>query len=174
MSLKSDWKKLLGSVAPALGAAIGGPFAPIAGAVVGKVLTGKENASEEEIEKALVTASPDKLLELKQADMQFKKDMKALDVDIERLHQKDRESARAREAQVGGVATPVLATVIIVTFLATVAGVLFGNTAVDSALAGTLIGYVSAKAEQVVSYYFGSSAGSKQKTLLMKKEEGPN
>jgi hypothetical protein len=32
---------------------------------------------------------------------------------------------------------------------------------------GTLIGYVSAKADQVVSYYFGSSSGSKDKTAAM-------
>jgi hypothetical protein len=32
---------------------------------------------------------------------------------------------------------------------------------------GTLIGYVSAKADQVVSYYFGSSSGSKEKTQAM-------
>jgi hypothetical protein len=32
---------------------------------------------------------------------------------------------------------------------------------------GTLIGYVSAKADQVVSYYFGSSSGSKDKTQAM-------
>jgi hypothetical protein len=32
---------------------------------------------------------------------------------------------------------------------------------------GTLIGYVSAKADQVVSYYFGSSSGSKEKTAAM-------
>jgi|GEM_PF-4281121 len=31
----------------------------------------------------------------------------------------------------------------------------------------TLIGYVSAKAEQVVSYYFGSSAGSSRKDALL-------
>ena len=35
------------------------------------------------------------------------------------------------------------------------------------AVIGTLIGYVSAKAEQVIAYYFGSSAGSKAKTDIM-------
>jgi len=32
---------------------------------------------------------------------------------------------------------------------------------------GTLIGYASAKADQVVSYYFGSSASSAKKTEAM-------
>ena len=34
-------------------------------------------------------------------------------------------------------------------------------------LIGTLIGYASAKADQVVSYYFGSSSSSKNKTAAL-------
>jgi hypothetical protein len=34
-------------------------------------------------------------------------------------------------------------------------------------MVGTLIGYASAKADQVVSYYFGSSAGSDRKNVLI-------
>ncbi len=40
------------------------------------------------------------------------------------------------------------------------------------ALAGALVGYVSAKAEQVIAYYFGSSSGSEQKTEIMGKAFG--
>lgn len=36
----------------------------------------------------------------------------------------------------------------------------------NAGLAGTVIGYVSAKATQVCNYYFGSSKGSKDKTIL--------
>jgi len=38
---------------------------------------------------------------------------------------------------------------------------------VEAAFAGTLIGYLAANAQQVISYYFGSSAGSDRKTELM-------
>ena len=38
---------------------------------------------------------------------------------------------------------------------------------VDSVLAGTLVGYLSAKAEQVLAYYFGSTKGSADKTALL-------
>ena len=41
--------------------------------------------------------------------------------------------------------------------------VVFGHSVADSTITGAIIGYLSAKAEQVVSYYFGSSAGSKDK-----------
>jgi len=60
-----------------------------------------------------------------------------------------------------------LALLIVVTFLVTVGMTLFGLTKVDSVLAGTLIGYLSAKCEQVISFYFGSSAGSQRKDELL-------
>ena len=67
----------------------------------------------------------------------------------------------------GGYANPVLAGVVIAGFFGTVGYVLTGQAQVESALAGALVGYVSAKAEQVIAYYFGSSSGSKQKTEIM-------
>jgi len=60
-----------------------------------------------------------------------------------------------------------LALLIVVTFLITAGMTLFGFTKVDSVLAGTLMGYLSAKCEQVVSFYFGSSAGSQRKDELL-------
>jgi hypothetical protein len=60
-----------------------------------------------------------------------------------------------------------LALLIVVTFLLTAGMTLFGLTKVDSVLAGTLMGYLSAKCEQVVSFYFGSSAGSQKKDQML-------
>ena len=57
-------------------------------------------------------------------------------------------------------------------FFGTVGYVLTGQAQVESALAGALVGYVSARAEQVIAYYFGSSSGSKQKTGIMGKAFG--
>jgi len=60
-----------------------------------------------------------------------------------------------------------LALLIVVTFLATAGLTLFGLTKVDSVLAGTLMGYLSAKCEQVVSFYFGSSHSSQSKDTML-------
>ena len=60
-----------------------------------------------------------------------------------------------------------LAYFIVASFVATVGSTLAGWTHVDSALAGTLIGYLSAKAEQILAYYFGSSKGSEEKTRML-------
>lgn len=80
---------------------------------------------------------------------------------------KDRADARAREVGVKDATNKVLAFVIIGAFVCLVAATLLGLAKVESALAGTLVGYLSAKAEQVLAYYFGSSQGSAQKTELL-------
>ena len=83
------------------------------------------------------------------------------------LSVQDRESARQREVGVKDYTNRILAFVVTGSFLAMVACTLLGYAHVDGALAGTLVGYLSAKAEQVLAYYFGSSAGSAAKTELL-------
>lgn len=168
-----DWKKIVAAVAPTLGTALGGPLAGMAVSAISDALLGRPDGSEGEIVTALKAGGPDALLKLKQADQAFAVRMRELDIDVEKIHQTDRASARDREVKSGDRATPrILASVIVGGFLATVWYVLSGQVEglkdpVAAGLIGTLIGYVSAKADQVVSYYFGSSASSAQKNDLL-------
>jgi len=169
-----DWKSIVKTVAPVLGTAIGGPLGGLATRTIAGALLGDEDASEDQIAAAVQSASPDQLLALKKADQEFKLRMKELDIDIERIHQQDRDSARTRETKTGDSWTPrILAFIVIFGFLSMVAYVIAKGLGVQNAdsaaLVGTLIGYVSAKAEQVISYYFGSSAGSKSKDAAVHK-----
>lgn len=172
----ADWKSIVGAVAPALATALGGPLAGVAVAELSKAVLGQENASETDLAAAVATGGADVLVKIKEADRAFAVRMRELDVDLERLHQTDRASARDREARTGDRATPrVLAAVIVGGFLATVYMVLAGyvqglKDPMVAGMVGTLIGYVSAKADQVVSYYFGSSSGSAAKTELLAKK----
>lgn len=168
-----DWKSLLGTVAPTIATALGGPLAGLATkGIIGALGLG-DGAGEAEISAALSGATPDQLLAVKKADQQFKLDMERIGVDLERIAADDRNSARDREKTVKDATPKVLATVIIGGFLGTVFFVLAGyveglKDPLTAALVGTLIGYVSAKADQVVSYYFGSSASSKAKDDTIK------
>ena len=56
---------------------------------------------------------------------------------------------------------------VIAEFFLNVGYVLTGQVQVESALVGALVGYVSAKTEQLIAYFFGSSSGSKHKTEIM-------
>jgi hypothetical protein len=164
-----DWKSLVGTVAPVIATALGGPLAGLATRAISEAVLGTPDGSEAEIEQALRTADPATLAALKKADQEFAVEMKRLEVEVYRLDTDDRNSARLREVDAEDSWTPrILGVLVVGGFFATVAFTLAhgvaGLSEGQAAFVGTLVGYVSAKAEQVVSYYFGSSAGSKEKT----------
>jgi len=157
-----DWKATLAAVAPLLGTAVGGPFGALAGQAVAVAL-GTSSTDEADLSAALQKATPEQLLALKQADNQFKLDMAKLGFRPEELEVEDRKSARDSYSATKDNMVPGLAFVVVGGFVATIAGVLFGNVKVDGALAGALVGYLTGAATQVLAFYFGSSKGSKTK-----------
>jgi predicted lipid-binding transport protein (Tim44 family) len=157
--------KIVGAVAPSLATAIGGPLGGMAMQAVASALGLPTDSSEKDVEKAAASATPDQLLALKKADNDFAIRMKELDIDIERISASDRDSARQREAQVRDWMPRILAGVIVCGFMATV--FLGMKDPLMATTVGTLIGFVSAKAEQVIAYYFGSSSSSQAKTQLL-------
>ncbi|MFM2129929.1 MAG: Rhodoferax phage [Pseudomonadota bacterium] len=167
-----DLLKIVGAVAPTIATAIGGPLGGMAMKVVAEVLGLPADSSEKDVSKAMAAATPDQLLALKQADQDFAVRMRELDIDLEKIAASDRDSARRREAQVRDWMPRVLAFVVVAGFMATVFLVLLGlvdgmKDPLMATTVGTLIGFVSAKAEQVIAYYFGSSSSSQQKTQLL-------
>lgn len=164
-----NWKKTLGSVAPALATALGGPLAGAAVKTLAAQFLNKPDASEDEVAQAVVAASSQDLIKLKEIDTEFKKAMAQAGIDFEKIAAEDRSSARQREIQAHDSWTPrVLAAVVVGGFLWCVYAVLSGlihelKDPMIATLVGTMIGYTSAKADQVISYYFGSSASSKAK-----------
>ena len=96
---------------------------------------------------------------------------KELDLAYKRMKARleDVQSARQMRIETGDSTADTLAYIIMGGFLAAVLAVV-GGTFFDydltqnmATLVGSLVGYLSAKAEQVVSFYFGSSRGSKEK-----------
>lgn len=173
-----DWKAIVKTAAPWLGTALGGPLGGAAGKLIAVALGGDETkATTEDLSKLVQNVTPEQLLALKQADQAFQLQLKQMDItevkDLEALAVQDRASARDREAKTGDSWTPrILAAVVVSGFLSALFYVLSGRVQglKDPAivgLIGTLIGYVSAKADMVIAYYFGSSAGSRDKDQLL-------
>ncbi len=94
MDLLKTFGPLLGSVAPTLATALGGPLAGLAVKSLSKALLGAEDFSEEAVMEAMATASPEQLAAVKKIDADFKVQMKSLDIDLERIAVDDRKSAR--------------------------------------------------------------------------------
>lgn len=165
MDFQAIAKKVASLGLPILGAALGGP----AGSLVGKALgsfIGDDNATPEDILKVLTedAAARQRAVEF-QATHEV--ELKRIALEEKRIDMEDRNSARVRESSVKDSTNKTLAFVVVGSFVAVVGFSLAGYAKVDSALAGTLVGYLSAKAEQVIAYYFGSTSGSSEKTRLL-------
>lgn len=163
-----DFLSFLKGIAPTVAGLIGTPAAGIAVEAMINAFGGDTDKANA-ILAGNVQMTSDDIAKVKIAEIEAKSKADQAGIDLERLAVDDRKSAREREAAVKDSMPRILAFTIIGSFVAMCAGVLFGKVVADSVMAGTVIGYLSAKAEQVTSYYFGSSAGSARKTELMGK-----
>jgi hypothetical protein len=156
-------KGILGAVAPILASAIPGPFGGMARDAIGKLL-GKQVTSQEEIEKILATASPETLLALKKLDTEFAAQMKSLDVDLEKVAAEDRGSARGMQIATKAKTPAVLATVIVVGWILLMAFLMHSDIPqANREIIIQAVGTMGGALMMVVSFYYGTSAGSAKK-----------
>lgn len=165
MSLKS----ILGTVAPFLGAMVGGPFGAAAGKLLGEFLLGDEGASDADIEKALSSASPETLVKLRKIDADYKTKMAALGIDEQKIAAMDRDSARNREISVRDRIPAILAITLTAGFFGVLFGMMYFPIQQDSkSVIDIMLGSLGTAWISSITYYFGSSYGSQIKTQLMK------
>lgn len=182
-----DWKKLIGTLAPTLGAALGGPLAGAAVKAIADSVLGQQDATEADLAAVVMQGlSPEQVVALREADNDFKVRMKSLDIDVVRINNATElayveDVGKARVAHAGDRGVFWLGIAVLVTFAVLMGVVLVGcfylltgQLKADPAVAamvagmiGTVVGYIAANAQQVTSYFFGSSRGSTEKTNLL-------
>jgi len=156
---------LLGSVAPTIATALGGPVAGMAVKALSGALFGHEDGTDEDIQAALANPTGDQLAALKKIDADFKVQMKSLDIDLERIAAGDRDSARTMAIATHDWIPRVLAVGVTLGFFGIIAYILtFGLPASGGEALLLLIGTLGSAWTGVMAFYFGSSAGSKAKT----------
>lgn len=173
-----DLKKILGNIGcDALGT-IFPPVGSMAASILKKTLGLDKDATEADVLEATANATPDQVFALKKAEYEFKKDLKEMRIDILKLEKKDREDARdfAKETGTGTInglavfnALFVIA-VTVGTFFLMYNGKIVNMNALEASILTLLIREAFGRYEQVCSFFFGSSHGSKQKTDLMGKQ----
>jgi hypothetical protein len=163
-----DWKSVLSTVAPTLATAVGGPLAGVAVQMIGKAL-GLPETTQETVEQAVLGASPETLLALKQADQDFTKAMRALDIDLEKIHAEDRDSARKMQIETKSNVPGWLAFLITAGFYSILIWLLsYGMPSTGGEALLLLLGSLATAWTGVVAYYFGSSAGSARKDEILR------
>jgi hypothetical protein len=163
-----DWKGLVGTVAPTIATALGGPLAGMATSAISKALLGKSDGTEAEIADTLSKSTdPDILQKVKQADQEFAAKMKQLDIDVYKIDAEDRASARAREMALKDWVPKTLALLYTVGYFIILIIVFIFPIKENQQLINTLFGIISAAQMAIITYYFGSSAGSARKSEMI-------
>ena len=161
-----EWLK---TIAPTVATALGGPLAGMAVAAVSKALGCDPEEVQDIIGSGKLTA--EQVASIQLAELELKKQAQSMNLDFEQLAVADRKSARDMQVATKSYLVPSLAVIVVTSFVGVVISTLAGFSTIDSVMAGTLIGYLSAKADQVLSFFFGSTAGSQRKTELLSKAE---
>jgi hypothetical protein len=162
-----DWLK---SLAPLLGTALAGPLGGAAASFLADKL-GIESKTIEAVTEVLTSGrmTPEQVAGIKLAEIDFQKFLEANKIKAHELDGADRASAREREAKTGDTLTPrVLAFAVTLGFF----GVLAWLLAVGKPTSGgdallVMLGALGSAWGAIVSYYYGSSSGSRAKTDLL-------
>jgi len=156
---------LVRTVAPSLASAVGGPLAGMAVRTISEALLGKPDGTEDELAQAAAKATPEQLLALKKAEQDFAVKMRELDIDLERIANEDRGSARDREVKTRDWTPRLLAGLITLGYFGALFYMLRNGLPQHGGSEAMLVmlGTLGTAWGGVVAYYFGSSAGSKAK-----------
>ena len=173
MDLLKQFGPLLGQLAPSIATALGGPLAGVAVKTLSSALFGHEDGTEEQISAAMASATPDQLAAIKKIDADFKVQMKSLDIDLERISAGDRDSARQMQVATKDWTPKALAFFITFGFFGARVWILvFGIPTTGTEVLLMMLGSLSTSWTGVVQFYYGSSAGSKQKTDALTARDG--
>jgi hypothetical protein len=180
-----DWqdigKSLISQGVPLIGGLLAGP----AGASVGKIVAGLFDANPDKPETVMnaIQSNPDAVLKLREYENSHIQKLQELQLEETKAFLSDIDSARKRE--MAGVAATGkrdwfmygLALLIIIPFFALMVYLLWGvmqpqakdaeNTLKDNPLVMLIVGALISGFTQVLSYFFGSSQGSSDKSRTM-------
>jgi len=161
-------KRAIAKAAPGLAHALGGPLAGAAVEHLARAIFGSEAGDEEALAEALAQVSPEHLLALKKAEQEFQLALRQASVEEARIDAGDRANARDRQIKMNDWTPSVLGALVIVGFFA-VMGVMIAKKLPAGAETefSIMLGALATMTAAVVNYFFGSSAGSREKTRLI-------
>ena len=176
-----DWKSVVGTVAPTIATALGGPLAGVAVSSLAAAFGLSSDADEKQVAQCVQKASFEQLAELKKGDSDFKAKLAELEVDLVRISADDRKDARQREIDADDSSTPKLLAIInVIGNLAVSAAIFYAmalymnGTLSDIkvpeflvALIGGVVSNIYSSSKQVMEYYFGSSNSSNSQNRLL-------
>lgn len=179
-----DWKSIVRTVAPTIASVFGTPLAGMGVTAILDAILPADQAKPENTEdfltKVLNGANPEMMMKLKEADQQFKLDLKRLEIDLEKflVESAAKDTAGARELKTSWLKSekwdyePILAGLVAGSFLyaqywvfqyAAGSGGMDANKAM---LVGRILGSVDFAFGLLLAFRWGTSRGSERKTEI--------
>ena len=160
-----DWLK---SIAPTIATALGGPLAGMAVEAISKAIGVDPSKVQETINSGKMTA--DQIASLQTAELALKARAQEMGLDFEKLAVADRTSARQMQMTTNSFVPPLLSVLVVVAW-ATIQYFLLTHVIDPSMreLVARVLGTLDGALMLVLSFYFGSSAGSQAKDDLLHK-----
>lgn len=166
-----DWTKTLSALAPTVASALMGPLAGAAISGLGSIL-GVSQPTQDAIAKVFTDGqlTPESLAKIRELELQYQNDEKERGFKYAELAYKDRDSARTNNTA-GGIQNRlfVLSLMLLLMTLGAEGAVLFIGypPGVPDVVIGRILGLADSVALMVLSYYYGTSSGSAQKTEML-------
>lgn len=166
-----DWMKLVSTVAPWIGTALGGPLGGMAVEAAANAL-GLTDKTVDSVKQALAGVTPDQMLALKQADQNFALQMQALGfknvADMEAIAAGDRDSARRMQTAKPSPVPALLTCFVVGAFTATLVLLLkFDVPATNRDIVVYMIGQLSGGFTSALAFWLGTTRDSGRKTELL-------
>lgn len=164
-----DWLK---GIAPTVASAMGGPLAGLAVTAIGSAL-GWKDTTKDDVNKLLSTGSlsGEQLLAVKKAELELKQHESDNGFKFAELEIRDRESARAMQVALRSSTPEILSWLIIVATLILEGFTLLYGIApgVSELVAGRILGTLDAAFVTVLTFWLGTSSGSRAKDAVITK-----
>lgn len=166
-----NWLDTLKKIAPTVASALGGPLAGAAVTAIGE-LFGISEPTKDKIQNAIENAqmTGQQISDLRQLEMKYKAEESERGFRYTELEFKDRDSARKANVE-GGTQKHLfwLSILLLVLTLGAELIVLFNGypDTLKEIIVGRVLGLMDSVALMVLSYWYGTSAGSARKTDLL-------
>ena len=160
----ADWLDTLEKLAPTIASALG---SPVAGMAV-SALESAMGISGDDIQKTIETnkLTAEQVAAIQQAELAIKAKAQEMSLDFAKLQNEDNASARQMQSTVKSWVPPFLACVVTVGFFGILVGLMLNKLEPNPEL-DVMLGSLGTAWVGIISFYFGSSAGSQAKDQLL-------
>jgi hypothetical protein len=160
-----DWLK---TIAPTIATALGGPLAGMAVSAVSKAIGCDPEEVQDIISSGKLTA--EQVASIQLAELELKKQAQSMNLDFAKLTAEDKKSAREMQIATRSWIPPVMALGVTCGFFGILFGLMYGQIQ-HAPQIDIMLGSLGTAWTGIISFYFGSSAGSQAKTELLSKAE---